>query len=78
MIKQEPSVAEALQVVRYTMQHDPEFAWAWHCSVAHEALNEGIIHGVANKIATRFMSTVFDTDTSPELYAKALEENPHD
>lgn len=46
------------------IRSDPEYAWGWHCTVACAALDEGIDHESANKIAARAMYNMFQADTS--------------
>ena len=53
------------------MKADPEYAYSWHCNVACAAMDEGVDHETANKIATRFMSIAFQVKTE---YKKGKEE----
>lgn len=42
---------------------DPEYAWSWHCNIAVRALDEGVDHATANKIAARVMTEIFGAQT---------------
>lgn len=73
--KQELNIADALQTMRKVMQNDLEIAWSWHCNIACAIMEEGIIHGVANAAAARFMLMAFQVDTRPETYAAWVQES---
>lgn len=41
------------------LQNDPEYAWSWHCNVAVHMMDAGLSHKKSNKIAARFMYSIF-------------------
>lgn len=43
---------------------DPDLAWTWHCNIACCAMDEGMDHDKAQRVAERFMKLAFDVDTS--------------
>jgi len=45
------------------IRQDPEYAWAWHCVVSCAALDEGVDHDTANRIASRAMFATFGVET---------------
>ena len=55
---------KAVKHLRAAIQSDYSYAWAWHCNIACPAMDEGIDHTTANKIAARCMYTLFGVDTS--------------
>lgn len=54
----------ALEILQSSMAEDPEYAWGWHCVLACCAMDEGVDHTTANRIAGRFMSTAFEFDSA--------------
>jgi hypothetical protein len=42
---------------------DQDYARTWHDNLACCAMDEGISHSVANRIATRIMKLTFEVDT---------------
>jgi hypothetical protein len=52
-----------IDVVQKAMQDYRDFAYVWHDNIACTALDEGIEHPIANKIATRVMELLFNVDT---------------
>jgi dihydroorotate dehydrogenase len=47
------------------IQQDTGYAWTWHCNISCCAMDEGMEHASANKVAARFMKLAFDVDTTP-------------
>ena len=60
----EISTQTALDVLKNAMLTDYECAWSWHCNIVCCAMDEGVEHGTANRIAGRFMKLAFGVDTS--------------
>ena len=58
------TVELALYNLRQAFEKDHDYAWSWHCNIACCAMDEGILHPEANRIASRVMKIVFDVDTS--------------
>jgi hypothetical protein len=57
------TTALAMKKLSLVMQRDPEYAYSWHCNIACAAIDEGIEHSVANRIASNFMSNAFKVTT---------------
>lgn len=53
-----------MNALKAAIQDDPGYAWSWHCNVTCCAMDEGVEHDAANRIAARFMKLAFDVDTS--------------
>lgn len=51
-------------IVKQALKDDYELAWAYHCQIAVSAMDEGVSHHTAQKIAERSMSLLFGLDTS--------------
>jgi len=58
-----PSTQAGFSEVKAAMQSDDDYAWSWHCNVACAAMDEGVDHKTAQKIAARFMGWAFQVDT---------------
>lgn len=60
------SVAEemALATLSRAMRNDDDYARAWHDNLACCALDEGVDHATAQRIAVRAMQVAFKVDTS--------------
>lgn len=50
------------------IRQDPGYAWAWHCCVVGSAMDEGIDHEAANRIASRLMRMMFNAETQHPSY----------
>ena len=62
------STKEAMDATKKAMVADNpskggSYAHSWHCNIAVCAIDEGIDHATANKIASRFMKLAFDVET---------------
>lgn len=57
-------VSESLLVMKEAFKSDSHFAEAWHDNVAVQAIDCGVDHALANKIASRVMRHLFDVDTT--------------
>jgi len=53
------------------IRQDPEYAWSWHCVAAGAALDEGVDHETANRIASRAMYAMFGAETLHPSYPEA-------
>ena len=59
------------------IRQDPEYAWSWHCVAAGAAMDEGIDHEQANRIASRLMQIMFNAATQHPHYSHDIRA-PHD
>lgn len=55
------------------LNSDPDYAWTWHCNIAGCALDEGVDHATANRIAARFMKSAFGVVTEEPKNVNAYE-----
>lgn len=69
------SVEKEFETIQQLMKDDFDYAWGWHCNIACAAMDEGVDHATANKIACRFMKNAFDISTprSIDEYRKQLD-----
>lgn len=64
--------------LKLQMQEDSDYAHSWHCNVAmaiydsfiDDKMNEGMLHRLSNKAASRFMKSAFGVETSGGMLAK--------
>ena len=61
-------VPESMATVTNAIRNDPSYAWSWHCNIAMAAMDEGVNHMAANKLAARFLMILTGVDTT---------KNPH-
>ena len=61
-------VPESMATVTNAIRNDPDYAWSWHCNIAMAAMDEGVNHVAANKLAARFLMILTGVDTT---------KNPH-
>ena len=61
-------VPESMATVTNAIRNDPGYAWTWHCNIAMAAMDEGVNHMAANKLAARFLMILTGVDTT---------KNPH-
>ena len=61
-------VPESMATVSNAIRNDPAYAWSWHCNIAMAAMDEGVDHMAANKLAARFLMILTGVDTT---------KNPH-
>ena len=61
-------VPESMATVTNAIRNDPGYAWSWHCNIAMAAMDEGVDHMAANKLAARFLMILTGVDTT---------KNPH-
>ena len=61
-------VPESMATVSNAIRNDPDYAWSWHCNIAMAAMDEGVNHVAANKLAARFLMILTGVDTT---------KNPH-
>ena len=61
-------VPESMATVSNAIRNDPGYAWSWHCNIAMAAMDEGVDHMTANKLAARFLMILTGVDTT---------KNPH-
>ena len=61
-------VPESMSTVTNAIRNDPDYAWSWHCNIAMAAMDEGVDHMTANKLAARFLMILTGVDTT---------KNPH-
>lgn len=61
-------VPESMATVTNAIRNDPDYAWSWHCNIAMAAMDEGVNHMAANKLAARFLMILTGVDTT---------KNPH-
>ena len=61
-------VPESMATVSNAIRNDPGYAWSWHCNIAMAAVDEGVNHMAANKLAARFLMILTGVDTT---------KNPH-
>lgn len=61
-------VPESMATVTNAIRNDPGYAWSWHCNIAMAAVDEGVNHMAANKLAARFLMILTGVDTT---------KNPH-
>ena len=61
-------VPESMATVSNAIRNDPSYAWSWHCNIAMAAVDEGVDHMAANKLAARFLMILTGVDTT---------KNPH-
>jgi len=61
-------VPESMATVTNAIRNDPGYAWSWHCNIAMAAMDEGVNHMAANKLAARFLMILTGVDTT---------KNPH-
>ena len=62
-----PTVAVALDDLNDAFVSDPSYVNSWHDNIACCGLDEGLEHGVANRVATRIMRHCFGVETkNPE------------
>ena len=61
-------VPESMATVTNAIRNDPGYAWSWHCNIAMAAVDEGVDHMAANKLAARFLMILTGVDTT---------KNPH-
>ena len=61
-------VPESMATVSNAIRNDPGYAWSWHCNIAMAAMDEGVNHMAANKLAARFLMILTGVDTT---------KNPH-
>ena len=63
----------AMDALRVVMHQDPEYAYAWHSSIAmsfYDAMRKNHFqsaHVIANEAAARFMKMAFNADTSADM-----------
>ena len=51
------------------IQGDNGYAWSWHCAVACCAMDEGVEHANAHRIADRFMAMAFQVVATEPVQA---------
>ena len=61
-------VPESMVTIIKAVRNDPAYAWSWHCNIAVAAMDEGVDHMTANKLAARFLMILTGVDTT---------KNPH-
>ncbi len=54
---------DGFDVVKSAVKSDEGYALTWHCNIAVAAIDEGVDHKTAQKIAARFMGWAFQVDT---------------
>lgn len=57
-------VPESMATVSKAIRNDPGYAWTWHCNIAMAAVDEGVDHMTANKLAARFLMILTGVDTT--------------
>ena len=57
-------VPESMATVSQAIRNDPSYAWTWHCNIAMAAVDEGVDHMAANKLAARFLMILTGVDTT--------------
>lgn len=57
-------VPESMATVSKAIRNDPSYAWSWHCNIAMAAVDEGVDHMTANKLAARFLMILTGVDTT--------------
>ena len=57
-------VPESMATVSNAIRNDPGYAWTWHCNIAMAAVDEGVDHMTANKLAARFLMILTGVDTT--------------
>ena len=57
-------VPESMATVTNAIRNDPSYAWSWHCNIAMAAMDEGVDHMTANKLAARFLMILTGVDTT--------------
>ena len=57
-------VPESMATVTNAIRNDPGYAWSWHCNIAMAAMDEGVNHMAANKLAARFLMILTGVDTT--------------
>ena len=57
-------VPESMATVSNAIRNDPGYAWSWHCNIAMAAVDEGVDHMTANKLAARFLMILTGVDTT--------------
>lgn len=57
-------VPESMATVSQAIRNDPSYAWTWHCNIAMAAMDEGVDHMTANKLAARFLMILTGVDTT--------------
>ena len=57
-------VPESVATVCNAIRNDPGYAWSWHCNIAMAAVDEGVNHMAANKLAARFLMILTGVDTT--------------
>ena len=57
-------VSSAVKQVTDAMRNDLDYAWSWHCNIAMAAVDEGVDHMTANKLAARFLMILTGVDTT--------------
>lgn len=57
-------VPESMATVTNAIRNDPGYAWSWHCNIAMAAMDEGVDHMAANKLAARFLMILTGVDTT--------------
>ena len=68
-------VPESMATVSNAIRNDPGYAWSWHCNIAMAAMDEGVDHMTANKLAARFLMilTGVDTTKNPDFPKEPVE-----
>ena len=57
-------VPGSMATVSKAIRNDPAYAWSWHCNIAVAAMDEGVDHMTANKLAARFLMILTGVDTT--------------
>ena len=65
-----PNTSDGFDAVKRAVQSDDDYAWGWHCNIAVAAIDEGVDHATAQKIASRFMGWAFQVDTRPLIHGR--------
>lgn len=60
------NIKEAMKVLSFALQNDPDYARSWHANIAMVAQDAGAPHHESNVRAADFMKRVFGVDTTRE------------
>ena len=69
-------VPESMATVSKAIRNDPDYAWSWHCNIAMAAMDEGVDHLTANKLAARFLMILTGVDTTKNPFFPQEEVEP--
>ena len=67
------TVEKAMAALKKELRNNQHYAYTWQSAIACCAMDEGVKHEAANRIASRFMSVAFDVKaaSTPEASAPA-------